>query len=344
MATKKGTIVITGASGGLGVALASHVSTVYPGYHGIYTVRNASTPNVSLEAAIDPNTSHEVLSLDLGNNASIRAAAASINQRVSSGAIPPIRVLVLNAGFLEFAEQTYSKDGFDMSFAANYLGHFLLTLLLLESLAKERGRVVWVGSNVHDPTRPGISARIYPDEKWQMFMRDGTADGIAKGTWSSKEDDPTFRSGFRRYGAAKMCVAMSVGELEKRLAADPALKGVTSIGIDPGTMGTGMLRRSHWLIRNFPRWILIAAVTKTREYFWPGSTGPMRTVHVSARDIMEAGMNDQGNVAGGAYLDGTQPVEVSAEASDLEKRQILWRDSVGYVKLQKGETALADWK
>ncbi|KAF5504225.1 Short-chain dehydrogenase TIC 32 [Colletotrichum fructicola] len=299
MAMKKGTILVTGASGGLGVALASHVSTVYPAYHGIYTVRNASTPNVSLEAAIDPNTSHEVLSLDLGNNASIRAAAASINQRVSSGAIPPIRVLVLNAGFLEFAEQTYSKDGFDMSFAANYLGHFLLTLLLLESLAKERGRVVWVGSNVHDPSRPGISARIYPDEKWQTFMRDGTADGIAKGTWSSKEDDPTFRSGFRRYGAAKMCVAMSVGELQKRLAADPALKGVTSIGIDPGTM---------------------------------------------ARDIMEAGMNDQGNVAGGAYLDGTQPVEVSAEANDLEKRQILWRDSVGYVKLQKGETALADWK
>lgn len=59
---------------------------------------------------------------------------------------------------------------------------------------------------------------------------------------------------------------------------------------------------------------------------------------------MEAGMNDQRNVAGGAYLDGTQPVEVSAEASDLEKRQILWRDSVGYVNLQKGETALADWK
>ncbi|KAI8276037.1 Trans-enoyl reductase [Colletotrichum sp. SAR11_57] len=204
------TVCLIQSYGGLGVALASHVSTVYPAYHGIYTVRNASTPNVSLEAAIDPNTSHEVLSLDLGNNASIRAAAASINQRVSSGAIPPIRVLVLNAGFLEFAEQTYSKDGFDMSFAANYLGHFLLTLLLLESLAKERGRVVWVGSNVHDPSRPGISARIYPDEKWQTFMRDGTADGIAKGTWSSKEDDPTFRSGFRRYGAAKMCVAMSV--------------------------------------------------------------------------------------------------------------------------------------
>ncbi|KAK2042905.1 putative short-chain dehydrogenase [Colletotrichum somersetense] len=344
MPALEGTILVTGASGGLGTALASHISSVYPNHHGIFTVRNSCSPSPSLQAALQQHSSHDILSLNLGSHENIRAAAASINERVSSGLIPPIGVLVLNAGFLEFSEQTYSKDGFDMTFAANYLGHFLLTLLLLQSMDKEHGRVVWVGSHVHDPSRPGISAHIYPTEKWKTFLHDGTFDSIAKGTWSSAADDHTFRSGFRRYGAAKMCVAMMVGELQERLAADSALKGITSVGVDPGTMGTGMLRRSHWLIRNFPRWIIIAAVTKTRQYFWPGTTGPMRTVHVSAKDIMDAGMNVQGKFDGGAYLDGLQPTEISDEAKDIGKRQVLWRDSLGYVQLEEGETVLSQWR
>lgn len=70
-------------------------------------------------------------------------------RRVSAGEIPPIRTLVLNAGFQDFGNQSWTADGLDTTFAANYLGHWLLTLLLLESVDKEAGRIIIIGSQGH---------------------------------------------------------------------------------------------------------------------------------------------------------------------------------------------------
>jgi NAD(P)-dependent dehydrogenase (short-subunit alcohol dehydrogenase family) len=206
-ASLQGSILVTGASGGLGTALASHITTHYPAYYGIYTVRDASAPNHTLTSIL--TSSHEIVSLDLSRHASVRAAAADINARVARGQIPPIRVLILNAGLLEFEQQTWTEDGFDMSFAVNYLGHFLLTLLLLHSMDREQGRVVWIGSSTHDPYAP-VVGRHYPNNRWKTIIPGQSTDAIAKGTWSTRAEDPTLHSGFRRYGAAKLCVAMMV--------------------------------------------------------------------------------------------------------------------------------------
>jgi NAD(P)-dependent dehydrogenase (short-subunit alcohol dehydrogenase family) len=70
--------------------------------------------------------------------------------RISAGEIPPIRALILNAGFLDFGKQSWTKDGLDTTFAANYLGHWLLTLLLLKSIDKESGRILVIGSQAHE--------------------------------------------------------------------------------------------------------------------------------------------------------------------------------------------------
>lgn len=184
-------------------------------YHGIYTIRNANLPSSALTTALAVDRgaqAHDILSLDLSNLASVRATAATINERVASGAIPPIRALILNAGYLEFAEQTWvpEQDGrrFDTTFASNYLGHWLFTLLLLRSMDRERGRIVVVGSDAHDPFH-SKGKNSYKEEKYQIFMReDDGVDPIAFGTWSSAADDPSFHAGFRRYGASKFCMAM----------------------------------------------------------------------------------------------------------------------------------------
>jgi NAD(P)-dependent dehydrogenase (short-subunit alcohol dehydrogenase family) len=152
----KGTILITGANGSLGSAAAARIASTadVAGHYGIYTVRDASNAP-ALKAALNPaNThAHEILSLDTADMASVRRVAADINARVAAGAIPRIRALVLNAGYLEFTDQTWTRDGFDMSFAANYLGHWLLTVLLLESMDAEEGRAVVVGSESHEYVR-----------------------------------------------------------------------------------------------------------------------------------------------------------------------------------------------
>lgn len=213
--TPDATIVVTGAGGGLGSAMAAHVSRHLGHYHAIYTVRDTSRPHEALRAALRQPTSsqhsHQILSLDLARLSSVRAFAASVNRRVASGEIPSIRALILNAGLLEFDKQTWAPaadGGFDMTFASNYLGHWLLTLLLLESMDRTCGRVVVVGSSTHDPSIPMI-ARHYPSEALKTFIY-GSTDPLATGSWSSNKEDPTYHSGFRRYGAAKMCLAMMV--------------------------------------------------------------------------------------------------------------------------------------
>ena len=51
---------------------------------------------------------------------------------------------------MDFGKQSWTDDGFDVTFAANYLGHWLLTLLLLESMNKEAGRIIVIGSQSHE--------------------------------------------------------------------------------------------------------------------------------------------------------------------------------------------------
>ena len=55
-------------------------------------------------------------------------------------------------------------------------------------------------------TRNNAGAQ-YAEKKWQTIFHDDT-EPIANGTWSSTKEDPSFRGGYRRYGAAKLCQVM----------------------------------------------------------------------------------------------------------------------------------------
>lgn len=153
MTTSKGTILVTGANGGLGTAIVSQIlqSPELSAYHGVYTVRDASAAP-RLRSLLEGTTSHsfDVVSLDLTNLDSIRQVASTVNHRVEVGEIPAIRALILAAGCHEYAMQTWTDGGLDTTFASNYLGHWLLTLLLLKSINREEGRIVALGSQAHE--------------------------------------------------------------------------------------------------------------------------------------------------------------------------------------------------
>ncbi|KAI1402857.1 hypothetical protein F4819DRAFT_453046 [Hypoxylon fuscum] len=107
MARPKSTIILTGANGGLGSAIVSQIASLeLTRHHGLYTVRNTmAAPNLSsaLEAARSTHPhSSDALALDLTNLTNIREVAATINRRVQTGEIPPIRALTLNAGWQEY--------------------------------------------------------------------------------------------------------------------------------------------------------------------------------------------------------------------------------------------------
>lgn len=82
--------------------------------------------------------------LNLLDNESVRAAADAIKRLATK-----IHVVINNAGVMAVRNYTTSKQGVEGQFAANYLGHFLLTNLLMDRIlaAREDGvTVVNVGS------------------------------------------------------------------------------------------------------------------------------------------------------------------------------------------------------
>lgn len=111
-------------------------------YHGLYTVRDlAETTTADLASKLknSPCHTHDIVELDLTNLDSVCHGVASVNGRIASGNIPPIRALILNAGFQYCAKHAWTDEELDNTFSANYLGHWLLTLLLLKGLDRTSG-------------------------------------------------------------------------------------------------------------------------------------------------------------------------------------------------------------
>ncbi|KAK4164100.1 hypothetical protein QBC43DRAFT_318715 [Cladorrhinum sp. PSN259] len=339
MAAAKGTILVTGSNGGLGSAIAERIASTpeLSAYHGVYTVRDA-TAAPALVAALGPGTSshtHDIISLDLTKVDDIRSVAESINNRVSTNDIPPIRALILNAGFQEFGKQSWTDEGLDSTFAVNYFGHWLLTLLLLKSMDKEGGRIIVLGSQAHDPHDQRNNATgAFKEERYQTILHDAAGfEAIAKGTWSSAEEDASWVSGYRRYGAAKLLVIMMMHELQRRLDRDPALRNICVLGVDPGVMISGMQRHSPWFIRVLMFKIIYPVILR----IFP-SNGRVRPTSRSASDVLEAAFgSESGPFPKDLYFDGRNPFQTSAESNDALKREMVWAETAKLAHLREDE-------
>ena len=202
MPSAEGSLVITGCNGGLGRSLVSEFlkSPEASSYKGQFAVRNPSSATaLQKEFAVSLKAEdHEIITADLSTLGSVRWTARTINDRVTSGKIPPIRALVLNAAVQHTKGQTFTNDGLESSFAVNYLANFLLVLLLLPNMDKEKGRIIIVSSWTHDPSHP-LNGFI-KDEKHKTILND------PKDLAKPKEDDikgDEYNAGMRRYGMSK---------------------------------------------------------------------------------------------------------------------------------------------
>jgi len=92
-----------------------------------------------------------VVRCDLASLASVREAAAAVRRDY-----PPLGLLVNNAGMVSTRRRT-SVDGFELTFATNHLGPFLLTALLSDHLDKA-ARIVMVASRIHYRGRLDLAA------------------------------------------------------------------------------------------------------------------------------------------------------------------------------------------
>ena len=138
------TAVVTGANGGLGFESAKALAGA--GAHVVMAARNQEKARAAFDeiTAAYPDASLEIVELDLGSQASTKAAAASIVERH-----PTIDILINNAGLMAMPERR-TEDGFEMQFGVNHLGHWTFTAGLLPALlAANAARVVTVTSTAH---------------------------------------------------------------------------------------------------------------------------------------------------------------------------------------------------
>jgi NAD(P)-dependent dehydrogenase (short-subunit alcohol dehydrogenase family) len=98
-----------------------------------------------------PRARLEVVRCDLASLASVREAAAAVRRDY-----PPLGLLVNNAGMVSTRHRT-SVDGFELTFATNHLGPFLLTALLSDHLDKA-ARIVMIASRIHYRGRLDLAA------------------------------------------------------------------------------------------------------------------------------------------------------------------------------------------
>ena len=128
------TVLITGASSGVGLWSARALAD--RGWHVIMACRDlAKADAAATQAGIDP-ARRTLLPVDLADFASVRALAEAAREVVRTGG-GTLDALVLNAAvYLPRAETPLrNADGYELSVATNYLGHFLLANLLLPDLA-----------------------------------------------------------------------------------------------------------------------------------------------------------------------------------------------------------------
>ena len=134
------TIVITGATSGIGEVTALHLAK--QGARIVFTARDKARAEETLAQLRKIGADHRFVLGDLSLLAEQKRVAAEI-----AALAPRIDVLINNAGAL-FNKRTETADGLEKTFALNHMAYFTLTKLLLPRIG-DGGRIVNVASRAH---------------------------------------------------------------------------------------------------------------------------------------------------------------------------------------------------
>lgn len=147
---------------------------------------------------------------DLSRQEDVREVATRLDAR-----LPAIDILVNNAGVTR-PRCVHSPEGFELTFATNHLGHFLLSRLLRERLEAGRGRIVNVSSRGH---RSGD-------------LRRAELEDIARGR--------AWEGALQAYSDSKLANVLFTLETVRRWGS----RGITANAVHPGVLATEIWKKT----------------------------------------------------------------------------------------------------
>jgi NAD(P)-dependent dehydrogenase (short-subunit alcohol dehydrogenase family) len=290
------TVVITGATTGLGLRTATRLAA--SGWHIVLGHRGQSRGQEAAERIRRQvrQASVEPMEIDLAN---LNSVAAAVRHLQRSGDRPPLHALLGNGGIQIIDGLRHSKDGYELTFATNHLGHHLLIGSLADQLP-EGGRIVVVSSGTHDPAK----SMGFPRPRWTSPAE------LAAG-----DDDLSPKGGRHRYTTSKLANLYFVHELARRLEAT----GITVNAYDPGLMPDTSLSRNYPAAAQIGYRLaapLIAAAM-------PGA----RTSRAASKYLAALVESPRFNDTTGAYFEGPNQGESSVESHDVVRESELWNAS-----------------
>ncbi|XP_067439035.1 dehydrogenase/reductase SDR family member on chromosome X [Thunnus thynnus] len=279
--------IVTGGTRGMGFETARHLASL--GMHVIIAGNEREEGRAAVRKIHEEGSEGkaEFVFLDLTSLKSVRQFVQTFKARGL-----PLHVLVNNAGTMLVPERQ-TEDGFEFHFCLNYLGHFLLTNLLLDIL-KRSGR-------------PGCCSRIVNMSSATHYA--GVID----------MDDLNRRVCYSSHGAysqSKLALVLFTYHLQEQLMAGGFL--VTVNAVDPGMVDTALYNNL---------WTLAQALKKpvAKILFRTPAEGASISVYAATASEMEG--------VGGCYLYNGQKTKSSDSSYDSELQAEMWKKSCELVGL-----------
>lgn len=290
--------IITGASGGIGLATAEALAKKN------YSLRVVGRTPAKLEAAVSGLRSItndvEGFQADFSSLEQVRQLATTLLARDEA-----IHVLVNNAGVWH-SEFRRSKDGFEDTFAVNHLAPFLLTTQLLPRMRESEGdrRIVHVSSRLHRQAGTAKTAfgRLFNVLNLQVLLPNGGPEATFDFDALDREEE--FR-GLEAYARSKLAQVIISAELARRE------KDITSNVVHPGSVQTDVTRGTKWLYVLKP----ISGL-----FLRSPAQGAATSVHVATAEALEG--------VTGKYFASCKEARAAAVASDPSVGKRLWDLSV----------------
>ncbi|KOU54860.1 short-chain dehydrogenase [Streptomyces sp. MMG1533] len=292
------TIVMTGASRGIGRVAAKHLLRRSPDVHLLVVARRSSGARLAAELATGGHLVSHVPA-DLGSLTCIGSAATEIRDRLDSGDLPPLRGFVGNAGVQYTNALTETPDGFESTFAVNVLANHLFVRLLQDRFAAP-ARIVITASDTH-----------FGDFRHNLGMVPGPAwkspDVLAR-TGAFPEPHTTV-AGRTAYSTSKLAAVYLVHEYARRLPA-----GVEVVAYNPGFVpGTGLARNADPVSRfAMTRILPVLALT------------PFATSRSAAGRWLADVVLGATEAPTGSYVDRGRADRSSQESYDPQREAELW--------------------